>query len=119
MDRGRTWVRWECLCFNGKNEDYFEECLKILFNIAGIRIAIPPDIIAYAILGRISRDSNTYDHVIDSMVLTMNSLINPQLVLDKISERLKHKNTKDTFQKGIKPEKMDSSAFLTNSTDYP
>ncbi|MBW0483823.1 hypothetical protein O181_023538 [Austropuccinia psidii MF-1] len=80
---------------------------------------MPPDIMAYSILGKISRDSNAYDHVIDLMVLTMNSLINPQLVLDKLSELLKHKNTKDTFHKGIKTEKMDSSALLTNSTDYP
>ncbi|MBW0499045.1 hypothetical protein O181_038760 [Austropuccinia psidii MF-1] len=49
----------------------------------------------------------------------MNSLINPQLVLDKISELLKHKNTKDTFQKGIKTEKMETSEFLTNSSKYP
>ncbi|MBW0461423.1 hypothetical protein O181_001138 [Austropuccinia psidii MF-1] len=74
---------------------------------------------AYSILGKISRDSNAYDHVIDSMVLTMNSSINSQLVLDKLSDLLQHKNTKDTFQKGIKIEKMDSSALLTNYTDYP
>ncbi|MBW0552703.1 hypothetical protein O181_092418 [Austropuccinia psidii MF-1] len=80
---------------------------------------MPPDIMAYSILGKISRDSNAYNHVIDSMVLTMNASINPQLVLDKLSELLQHKNTKDTFQKGIKTEKMDSSALLTNSTDYP
>ncbi|MBW0590482.1 hypothetical protein O181_130197 [Austropuccinia psidii MF-1] len=80
---------------------------------------MPLDIMAYSILGKISRDSNAYDHVIDSMVLTMNSSINPQLVLDKLSELLQHKNTKDTFQKGIKTEKTDNSALLTNSSDYP
>ncbi|MBW0552465.1 hypothetical protein O181_092180 [Austropuccinia psidii MF-1] len=96
-----------------------KECLNILFDIAGIGIVMPPDIMAYSILGKISRDSNTYDHVIDSMVLMMNSSINPQLVLDKLSELLQHKNTKDTFQKGLKTEKMDGSALLTNSSDYP
>ncbi|MBW0529689.1 hypothetical protein O181_069404 [Austropuccinia psidii MF-1] len=49
----------------------------------------------------------------------MNSSISPQLVLDKLSELLQHKNTKDIFQKGIKAEKMDSSTLLTNSSDYP
>ncbi|MBW0501420.1 hypothetical protein O181_041135 [Austropuccinia psidii MF-1] len=118
-NRGRTWVRWECLCFNGNIEEYVKECLSILFDIAGIGIVMPADIIASSFLGNIIRDSNAYDQVIDSMVLTMNSSINPQLVLDKLSELLQHKNTKDTFQKGIKTEKMDSSTLLTNSSDYP
>ncbi|MBW0478763.1 hypothetical protein O181_018478 [Austropuccinia psidii MF-1] len=118
-NRGRTWVQWECLHFNGNIEEYVKECSNILFDIADIRIIMPPDIMAYSILGKISRDSNAYDHVIDSMVLTMNSLINPQLVLDKLSELVQHKNTKDTFQKGIKTEKMDNSALLTNSSEYP
>ncbi|MBW0482496.1 hypothetical protein O181_022211 [Austropuccinia psidii MF-1] len=118
-NRGRTWVRWECLRFNGNIEEYVKECLNILFKIAGIGIVMPPDIMAYSILGNISRDSNAYDHIIDSMVLTMNSSINLQLVLDKLSELLQHKNTKDMFQKGIKTEKMDGCALLTNSSDYP
>ncbi|MBW0495078.1 hypothetical protein O181_034793 [Austropuccinia psidii MF-1] len=80
---------------------------------------MPPDIMAYSILTKIRRDSNAYDHVIDSMVLTMNFLINPKLVLDKLSELLQHKSTKDTFQNGMKTEKMDSSALLTNSSHYP
>ncbi|MBW0484566.1 hypothetical protein O181_024281 [Austropuccinia psidii MF-1] len=80
---------------------------------------MPTDIMAYSILGKISRDSNAYDHVIDSVVLIMNSSISPQLVLDKLSELLQHKNTKDTFKKGKKTEKMDSSTLLTNSSDYP
>ncbi|MBW0542269.1 hypothetical protein O181_081984 [Austropuccinia psidii MF-1] len=118
-NRGRTWVGWECLRFNGNIQEYVKECSNILFDIAGIGIVMPPDIMAYSILRKISRDSNAYDHVIDSMVLTMNSSINPQLVLDKLSELLQHKSTKDTFQKGMKTEKMDSSALLTNSSDYP
>ncbi|MBW0538939.1 hypothetical protein O181_078654 [Austropuccinia psidii MF-1] len=80
---------------------------------------MPPDIMAYSILGKISRDSSAYGHLIDSIVLTMNSSINPQLVLHKLSELLQPKNTKETFQKGIKTEKIDSSALLTNSSDYP
>ncbi|MBW0483910.1 hypothetical protein O181_023625 [Austropuccinia psidii MF-1] len=116
-NRGRTWVRWECLRFNGNIEEYVKECSNILFDIAGIGIALPPDIMAYSILGKISRDSNAYDHVIDSMVLNMNSSINPQQVLDKLSELLRHKNTKTSFQKGIKME--ESSALLTDSSSFP
>ncbi|MBW0542511.1 hypothetical protein O181_082226 [Austropuccinia psidii MF-1] len=88
-NRGRTWVRWECLRFNGN----IKECSNILFNIAGIGISIPPDIMAYSILGKISRDSNAYDHAIDSMLLTMNSSINPQQVLDKLDGKHNPKNT--------------------------
>ncbi|MBW0537695.1 hypothetical protein O181_077410 [Austropuccinia psidii MF-1] len=101
---GRTWVQWECLRFNGNIEEYVKECSNILFDIAGIGISLPQDIMAHSILGKISRDSNSYDHVIDSMVLTMNSNINPQIVLDKLSELIQHKNTKNSFQKGIKGE---------------
>ncbi|MBW0481408.1 hypothetical protein O181_021123 [Austropuccinia psidii MF-1] len=86
-NRGRTWVRWECLCFNGKIEEYVQQCSNILFNIAGIGIAIPPDIMAYSILGKISRNSNAYDHVMDSMVLTMNSLM-----MSACDSKPEHKN---------------------------
>ncbi|MBW0562210.1 hypothetical protein O181_101925 [Austropuccinia psidii MF-1] len=118
-NRGRTWVQWECLRFNGNIEEYVKECSSVLFDIAGIGISLPPAIMAYSILGKISRDSNSYDHVIDSMVLTMNSDINPQIVLDKLSELIQHKNTKDIFKKGIKGETSQNSALLTNSNNFP
>ncbi|MBW0463191.1 hypothetical protein O181_002906 [Austropuccinia psidii MF-1] len=68
-NRGRTWVRLECLRFNGNIEEYIKECSYILFDIAGIGIFLPPAIMAYLILGKISCDSNLYDNVIDLMVL--------------------------------------------------
>ncbi|MBW0503152.1 hypothetical protein O181_042867 [Austropuccinia psidii MF-1] len=74
---------------------------------------------AYSILGKISRDSNAYDHVIDSMLLTMISSINPQQALDKLLELLQHKNTKNSFQKTIKNEENQGSALLTDSSSYP
>ncbi|MBW0535220.1 hypothetical protein O181_074935 [Austropuccinia psidii MF-1] len=113
-NRRRTWLRWECLLFNGNIKEYVKECQSILFDIAGIGISLPQDIMACSILGKVSRDSNAYDHVINSMVLTMNAMINPQQVLDKFSELLQHKNTKNTFQKTIKSEENQSSALLTN-----
>ncbi|MBW0584000.1 hypothetical protein O181_123715 [Austropuccinia psidii MF-1] len=84
-NRGQNWVRWECLKFTGNIEEYIKKCSNILFDIAGIGISLPPDITAYSILGKISRDSSQSDHIIDSMVLSMNSNINPQQVLDKLS----------------------------------
>ncbi|MBW0469542.1 hypothetical protein O181_009257 [Austropuccinia psidii MF-1] len=72
---------------------------------------------AYSIVGKISRNSNAYDHVIDSMVLNMNSSINPRQVLHKLSELLQHKNTKTSFQKGIKME--ENCALLTDSSSFP
>ncbi|MBW0480757.1 hypothetical protein O181_020472 [Austropuccinia psidii MF-1] len=77
-NRGRTWVCWECLKFTRNMEEYIKECSSILFDIAGIGICLPPDIMAYSILGEICWDSSLYDHVIDSMVLSMNANINPQ-----------------------------------------
>ncbi|MBW0518873.1 hypothetical protein O181_058588 [Austropuccinia psidii MF-1] len=110
-NQGRTWLRQEFLLFNGNIEEYVKECQSILFDIAGIGISLPQDIMAYSILGKVSRDSNAYDHIIDSMVLTMNATINPQQVLDKLSELLQHKNTKNAFQKTIKSEEKQSSAL--------
>ncbi|MBW0549089.1 hypothetical protein O181_088804 [Austropuccinia psidii MF-1] len=72
---------------------------------------------AYSILGKISRDSNEFDHIIDPLILSMNVNINPQEVLDKLSELAKHKNTKNNFQKSIKTE--DSAALLTDSSSFP
>ncbi|MBW0548921.1 hypothetical protein O181_088636 [Austropuccinia psidii MF-1] len=118
-NQGRTWLRWECLRFNGNIKEYVKECQSILFDIAGIGISLPQDIMAYSILGKVSRDSNAYDHVIDSTVLTMNATINPQQVLDELSQILQHKNTKTAFQKTIKSEENQSSSLLTNSSDFP
>ncbi|MBW0489775.1 hypothetical protein O181_029490 [Austropuccinia psidii MF-1] len=98
-NRGPTWVHWECLKLTGNIKEYIKECSNILFDISGIGISLPPDIMAYSILGKISRESSQYDHIIDSMVLSMNSNINPQHVLDKLSELLRHKNTKRYSQK--------------------
>ncbi|MBW0476329.1 hypothetical protein O181_016044 [Austropuccinia psidii MF-1] len=73
---------------------------------------------ASSILGKISKDGNAYDHVSD-MVLTMNSNINPQIVLAKLSELIQHKNTKNSSQKEIKGEASQDSAFLMNSNNFP
>ncbi|MBW0473101.1 hypothetical protein O181_012816 [Austropuccinia psidii MF-1] len=89
-NRRRTWLRWEGLRFNGNIKEYINECSKMMFDIAGLGINMPPDIMAYSILGKISRDSNQYDHVIDSMVISMDSTINPQRVLDQLSDLLNH-----------------------------
>ncbi|MBW0584091.1 hypothetical protein O181_123806, partial [Austropuccinia psidii MF-1] len=118
-NRGPTWVHWECLKFTGNIEEYIKECSNILFDIAGIGISLPPDIMAYSILGKISRDSSQYDHIINSMVLSMNSNINPQQVLDKLSELLRHKNSKRDAQKTPIKEENDSSALLTASDQFP
>ncbi|MBW0488517.1 hypothetical protein O181_028232 [Austropuccinia psidii MF-1] len=72
---------------------------------------------AYSILGKISRDSNAYEHIIDSMVPNINSPINTQQVLDKLSELLQHKNTKTNFQKRLKI--AENSALLTDSSSFP
>ncbi|MBW0579290.1 hypothetical protein O181_119005 [Austropuccinia psidii MF-1] len=118
-NRGSTWVRWECLKFTGNIEEYIKECSSILFDIAGIGICLPPDIIAYSILGNVCRDSSLYHHVIDSMVLSMNANINPQQVLNKLSELLRHKNAKRDSQKTTIKEENDSSALLTTSNKFP
>ncbi|MBW0503185.1 hypothetical protein O181_042900 [Austropuccinia psidii MF-1] len=52
-NRGRTWVRWECLCFNGSIEEYAKEFSNILFDISGIGIVIPLNNMAYSILAKI------------------------------------------------------------------
>ncbi|MBW0515081.1 hypothetical protein O181_054796 [Austropuccinia psidii MF-1] len=74
---------------------------------------------AYSILGKIYWDSTLYDHVIDSMVLSMNANINLQQVLNKLSELLRHKNAKRDSQKMTIKEKNDSSALLTTSNKFP
>ncbi|MBW0500289.1 hypothetical protein O181_040004 [Austropuccinia psidii MF-1] len=117
-NQGRTLLSWECLQCNGNIEEYDKECQSILFYISGIGISLPQDIMAYSILGKVSRNSNAYDHIIDSMVLTMNSTINPQKVLDKLSELLQHKDTKSAFQKTINSEENKSSVLLTNSSNH-
>ncbi|MBW0527267.1 hypothetical protein O181_066982, partial [Austropuccinia psidii MF-1] len=53
------------------------------------------------------------------MVLSMNSNINPQQVLDKLSELLRHKNTKRDTQKIPIKKESDSSALLTASDQFP
>ncbi|MBW0473460.1 hypothetical protein O181_013175 [Austropuccinia psidii MF-1] len=118
-NRGRTWVHWQCLKFTGNIEEYIKECSSILFDIAGIGISLPPDIMAYSILGKICQDSSLYDHVIDSMVPSMNAKINPQQVLDKLSEFLRHKNAKRDYQKMTIKEENDSGALLTTSNQFP
>ncbi|MBW0576851.1 hypothetical protein O181_116566 [Austropuccinia psidii MF-1] len=74
---------------------------------------------AYSILGKICWDSSQYDHVIDSTVRSINANINPQQVLNKLSELLRHKNTKRNSQKTTIKEENDSSALLTTSNEFP
>ncbi|MBW0500649.1 hypothetical protein O181_040364 [Austropuccinia psidii MF-1] len=74
---------------------------------------------ASSILGKISQDSSLYDHVIDSMVLSMNEKINPEQVLNKLSELLRHKNAKRDSQKTTIKEDNHRSALLTTSNQFP
>ncbi|MBW0507200.1 hypothetical protein O181_046915 [Austropuccinia psidii MF-1] len=114
-NRGQAWLNWEYLNLNVNIEEYIQECSKILFDIAGIGISLPSDIMTYSILEKINWDSSLYDHIIDSMVLSMSSNINPQQVLEKLSEFLIHKNTKRDCQKTTIIEENDRSALLNAS----
>ncbi|MBW0474907.1 hypothetical protein O181_014622 [Austropuccinia psidii MF-1] len=117
-NRGRTWVQWECPKFTRKIEEYIKECSKILFDIAGIGISLPPDIMAYSILGKISQDRSKYDHFIDSMVLSMNSNINTQQILDKLSELIRNKNTRRDCQKNTIKEENGSRPYSLPQTNF-
>ncbi|MBW0495512.1 hypothetical protein O181_035227 [Austropuccinia psidii MF-1] len=66
---GRVWLRWECLKFNGNIKEYMKNCHTLLQDISSIGIVIPNKILAYSILGKISQDCNTYDHIIDNLVI--------------------------------------------------
>ena len=59
INKGRIWLRWECLKFNGNIEEYIEKCQTLLLDISSIGIVIPNEILAYSILGKITRDCNT------------------------------------------------------------
>ncbi|MBW0504838.1 hypothetical protein O181_044553 [Austropuccinia psidii MF-1] len=104
-------LRWECLLFNSKIEEYVKECQSILFDIAGIGISLPQDIMAYSILGKVSRDGNANDHVFDYMVLTMNAMINPQQVLEKPSELLQQKIQKSHFKRQLSQKKIKARCY--------
>ncbi|MBW0550294.1 hypothetical protein O181_090009 [Austropuccinia psidii MF-1] len=74
---------------------------------------------AYSLLGKISHDSSLYDHVIDAMVLSMNSNIDLKQVLNKFSELLRHKNSKRDSQKSTIKEENESSTLLTTKNQFP
>ncbi|MBW0557947.1 hypothetical protein O181_097662 [Austropuccinia psidii MF-1] len=118
VNRATTWLRWECLCFNENIEEYIDECSKIMFDIAGLGINMPADIMTYSILGKLSIDSNQYNHVIDSMVISMDSMINSQRVLDNLSDLLNHEFNKTGF-KTIKHKENSDSELMANLNDHP
>ncbi|MBW0535057.1 hypothetical protein O181_074772 [Austropuccinia psidii MF-1] len=90
INKGGIWLQWECLKFNGNIEEYIEKCQTLLLNISSIGIVIPNEIIAYSILGKITRDCNIYDHIIDNLVISGESVVRPEIVMNKLLDLINH-----------------------------
>ncbi|MBW0507776.1 hypothetical protein O181_047491 [Austropuccinia psidii MF-1] len=59
VNKGRVWLQWECLKFNGNIKEYIENFQTLLLDISSIGIVIPNKILAYSILGKINSDGQT------------------------------------------------------------
>ncbi|MBW0524993.1 hypothetical protein O181_064708 [Austropuccinia psidii MF-1] len=90
INKGRIWLQWECLKFNGNIEEYIEKCQTLLLDISSIGIVIPNKILAHSILGKITRDCNTYDHIRDNLVLSGKSVARPEIVMNKLLDLINH-----------------------------
>ncbi|MBW0512781.1 hypothetical protein O181_052496 [Austropuccinia psidii MF-1] len=119
INKGRIWLRWECLKFNGNIEDYIEKCQTLLLDISSIGIVIPNEILAYSILGKITRDCNTYDHIIDNLVMSGESVARPEIVMNKLLDLINHQKTKEMNSSNKESDSSKMSALLSNATAYP
>ncbi|MBW0540859.1 hypothetical protein O181_080574 [Austropuccinia psidii MF-1] len=119
VNKGRVWLRWECLKFNGNIKEYIENCQTLLLDISSIGIVIPNKILAYSILGKISRDCNTYDHIIDNLVMSGEAVARPEIVMDKLLELINHQKTKDMGSSGKETNTSKMSALLSDAASYP
>ncbi|MBW0460659.1 hypothetical protein O181_000374 [Austropuccinia psidii MF-1] len=119
INKGRIWLRWECLKFNGNIEEYIEKCQTLLLDISSIGIVIPNEILAYSILGKITRDCNTYNHIIDNLVMSGESVARPEIVMNKLLDLINHQKTKDINSSNKESDSSKMSALLSNATSYP
>ncbi|MBW0491917.1 hypothetical protein O181_031632 [Austropuccinia psidii MF-1] len=119
VNKGRVWLRWECLKLNGNIKEYIENCQTLLLDISSIGIVIPNKILAYSILGKISQDCNTYDHIIDNLFMSGEAVARPEIVMDKLLELINHQKTKDMGSSGKETNASKMSALLSNAASYP
>ncbi|MBW0506894.1 hypothetical protein O181_046609 [Austropuccinia psidii MF-1] len=119
INKGRIWLQWESLKFNGNIEEYIEKCQTLLLDISSIGIVIQNEILAYSILGKITRDCNTYDHIIDNLVMSGEYVARPEIVMNKLLDLINHQKTKDMSSSSKEPNTSKMSALLSNATSYP
>ncbi|MBW0477125.1 hypothetical protein O181_016840 [Austropuccinia psidii MF-1] len=119
VNKGRVWLQWECLKFNGNIEEYIEKCQTLLLEISSIGIVIPNEILAYSILGKISRDCNNYDHIIDNLVISGEAVARPETVMNKLLDLINPQKTKYMGSSGKETETSKMNALLSNAASYP
>ncbi|MBW0482878.1 hypothetical protein O181_022593 [Austropuccinia psidii MF-1] len=119
INKGRIWLQWECLKFHGNIEEYIEKCQNLLLDISSIGIVIPNEILAHSILGKITRDCNTYDHIIDNLVMSSKSVVRPEIVMNKLLDLINHQKTKDMSSSSKDPDTSKMSALLSKAALYP
>ncbi|MBW0462469.1 hypothetical protein O181_002184 [Austropuccinia psidii MF-1] len=69
--------------------------------------------------GKITRDCNTYDHIIDNLVMSGESVARPEIVMNKLLDLINHQKTKDMSSSSKDPNTSKMSALLSNATAYP
>ncbi|MBW0493744.1 hypothetical protein O181_033459 [Austropuccinia psidii MF-1] len=119
INKGRIWLQWKCLQFNGNIEEYIEKFQPLLLYIYSIGIVIPNKIVAYSIVGKITRDRNTYNHIIDKLVMSGESVARPEIVMNKLLDLINHQNKKDMSSLSKEPDTSKMSALLSNASAYP
>ncbi|MBW0463937.1 hypothetical protein O181_003652 [Austropuccinia psidii MF-1] len=117
--KGRVSLQWECLKFNGNIKEYIENCQTLLLDISSIDIVIPNEILAYSILGKISQDCNTHDHILENLVMSGEAIARPEIVMDKLLELMNHLKTKHMGSSGKEINTSKMTALLSDAASYP
>ncbi|MBW0537045.1 hypothetical protein O181_076760 [Austropuccinia psidii MF-1] len=119
VNKGRVWLQWECLTFNGNIEEYIEKCQTLLLDISSFGIVIPNEILVSSILGKISWDCKNYNHIIDNLVMSGEAVKRPKTIMNKLLDLINHQKTKDMGSSGEETNTSKINALLSNAASYP
>jgi hypothetical protein len=97
---GRVFMKWSSLTYSGDLQKFINNMRSSLCDIETVKIAIPPSIISYVILGKLM-EAPELDQIVDKIVMIKESVETPYLVLNALQTfKTHHLNKKFSESSG-------------------
>ncbi|MBW0525844.1 hypothetical protein O181_065559 [Austropuccinia psidii MF-1] len=111
VNRGRVWMDWQRIFYNGKLQNYINVCRKLMMELDAVSIKVPAELLLYSLLGKLGGDTDLHQ-IVKNLTLNEDIIKKPEKILTRLQD-LAHLNIAE------KKSQITSPTALVSNVEEP